>query len=219
MRINILFVAAIFCNPMERQGFLERITGGEEVPLTNEVSYEWIANIVSVKQVDQAKFGLQCGGSLINRNTILTAAHCVHNYTRFHIRTGNLNLDGGSSSFIIWDVITANVHEDYNPYTLSNDIATLHVRMRYDNDTMPKFIRRATMNDTLIENTELDTAGWGVANINAGALSPVLKWVKLTFYSPQDCITLIPTDLKLLESQMCAGSTINGQDSCRGDRY
>ena len=51
--------------------FVESIVGGE--PVTNPHEYPWLAHI---RIFDSITFGY-CGGSIISKNVIMTAAHCV----------------------------------------------------------------------------------------------------------------------------------------------
>ena len=69
---------------------------------------------------------LTCGGSIVSETDILTAAHCLEgrNASDFVVLVGGDNL--GAFEYGV-DVISADIHPSWDPSTLANDIAALHL--------------------------------------------------------------------------------------------
>ena len=65
--------------------FVEAIFGGREV--TDPHKYPWLVRICSEKGWKT----FSCGGSVISKNVILTAAHCVDGASSIWIKMGHSN--------------------------------------------------------------------------------------------------------------------------------
>ena len=85
---------------------VESIVGGE--PVTNPHEYPWIAHITI--------FDFGCGGSIISKNVIMTAAHCVDGpksiISYIEVRVGHCNIS--SEKIKKFSVKSVLVHPDWN---------------------------------------------------------------------------------------------------------
>lgn len=103
----IYFICCVF------QVFSEPIIGGTNAP-PRTFTYQ-----VSLEDED----GHFCGGSIISKYWVLTAAHCVLE-TNVRVVSGSVYRDEG----IRHAVKSIVLHEEYNDTTLENDIAVIQLR-------------------------------------------------------------------------------------------
>lgn len=87
--------------------------------LANVNQFPWFASVRSY-----TSRGLQsiCGGSIISKDWVLTAAHCIHGYSTFNLGFGSRNLNKPFLSLTSQYFIE---HPRYNPDNLNNDIALI----------------------------------------------------------------------------------------------
>lgn len=100
----------------------EKIVNGVEASILRNKNVGWM---VSLQWPSGGHF---CGGSLISPTEVLTAAHCVEGGSPSHVVIGAHDLtapdDDRMSSERI-SVIETFYHEEYNPSTISHDVAIL----------------------------------------------------------------------------------------------
>ena len=104
---------------------VESIVGGE--PVTNPHEYPWVAHIIIF---DSEFWSFHCGGSIISKNVIMTAAHCVDGPKSIisYIEVGIGHSDISSEKIKKFGVKSVLVHPDWNRGKFEdgrNDIALL----------------------------------------------------------------------------------------------
>merc|ERR1712109_334303 len=101
-----------------------RIVGGKEVNPKGKLPYQVFF---------QGCAGMRgcsiCGGTIVNKRFVLTAAHCYNSmFTTMHVIVGEHNYcDGVNEGGKLIKVKKMTLHPDYNSRTIDNDIAVLEL--------------------------------------------------------------------------------------------
>ncbi|XP_064484452.1 uncharacterized protein LOC135397052 isoform X2 [Ornithodoros turicata] len=190
-----------------------RIAGGEDV----ENSWPWMVEVM--------RSGGLCGGSIISRTWILTAAHCVckmisNEIVRREEIKIRLGLTDRRNTSFVEDIAIKRIirHEAYNATTLENDIALLELQ---SNITYDPYVRPICLPpEELRNNSDFYHAkkpafviGWG-SNGTWNAMQK-LQQVKVTIHDETNC-TRAYNKYQLADDMMCASGYGEG-DSCGGD--
>ncbi|XP_042873165.1 transmembrane protease serine 9-like [Penaeus japonicus] len=192
----------------EDEGF--RVSGGEPA---SKHSYPWIALLFNGRKAF-------CGGSLIDRTHILTAAHCVAHMSQFDIanlrvRLGAHNIVTMESTAQDFKVTRVVRHKDYNSMKLYNDVAmlTLERPAVYTPQVRPVCLDQSQRR---YDGDMVLVAGWG-SMYEGGPQSQTLYQVRLRVWSNKDCARKYGRAAPggIVDSYLCAGQ--DGKDSCQGD--
>merc|ERR1712055_361449 len=183
-----------------------RIIGGEEAP---KHEFPW--------QISLRNLGSHiCGGSIINRNQVITAAHCVQGalpaLDSVIAGAHNRILEFGHQKR---NVASMEAHEDHNNPEFDNDVAIITVTEPFDfSDPNVQPIDMFLSSDGEIPaETICNNTGWGHTN-GAGLFLPnALQWIQIPVHSREQCENIFPG--YITDGMVCAGS--KGHSSCNGD--
>ena len=183
-------------------GAAEKIVGGHEARVGD---WPWAAAL-ALTRADGSLFQY-CGGSLIDEDWVLTAAHC-------EVEVGDSVLLGrhdlGTSAGEVRAIEFVLTHNDYNDTQSNNDIAL--VKLASSSAQTPVGLIDAA--DTNSQPGDDSTVvGWGALS-QGGATSTTLQQVEIPIVDNPDCAN---TYSNLTDNMICAGRDMGGQDSCQGD--
>ncbi|KAL0869301.1 hypothetical protein ABMA27_007561 [Loxostege sticticalis] len=158
-----------------------------------------------------------CGASILNQEILLTAGHCVTSCQvdtdETHIITGYVGHEDLRKVTITRTAKDLVVHENYNDYSLENDVAIVMTESIPLSDKSKRVILHC---DWSFPNTPIAyVAGWGIydeSTPNKG--SKILMSVKQSVKTPEICEVIG----YLTPGMFCAGST-RAEDprAARGD--
>merc|ERR1712002_166526 len=171
-------------------------------------------------QVSIQSWGHFCGGTVIGKRWILTAAHCFpRGSNREKIVAGEHKLHHSEGSEQSIQVARAYVHPRYNARTMLNDICLLKLSkdLNFDSYTQPACLpKQANEGNDYRTGDNVIVSGWG--RLSSGGSSPsTLQMVRVPFISDQTCNKRSVYNKSILSSMICAGKLGGGVDSCQGD--
>ncbi|XP_011212391.2 serine proteinase stubble [Bactrocera dorsalis] len=193
----------------------ERIVGGTNAS-PNE--FPWIAVLF--------KSGKQfCGGSVITKNHILTAAHCVSRMTSWDVAamTAHLGDYDIRTNYEVQHVVRRIKrlvrHKGFDFSTLHNDIAILTVNepIKFTYEVQPICLPSSSSQLSRSYSGKVATvAGWGSLREN-GPQPSILQKVQIPIWANHDCARKYGRAAPggIIESMVCAGQA--SKDSCSGD--
>lgn len=200
----------------------DRILGGT---ITGLDEYPWLVAI-EYKDKQTNKLDIKCGGSLISKKHVVTAAHCIMNeYTIARAWLGDWKLSSNPDCQYVLGVKICNekvqkiniVHSIYHPKyddeEIKYDIGVLFLEReaRFNNFVKPICLPSSKLKN-LPKSTMLYSTGWGVTE--KGTTSDIKLKVELPLKLNNECDVALKEHLS--SNQLCVGG-VDGKDTCGGD--
>ncbi|ORX84055.1 trypsin-like serine protease [Basidiobolus meristosporus CBS 931.73] len=185
------------------------IFGGTEV--YPPFSYPWMAMILTRTSATQATL---CGGTLIDRETILTAAHCVDmaaspDIVMIQLHRHNRSRTVREENGFVSGVKSIIIHPEWEREKLVNDYAILKLTSPAPHEPV------ITLDDGTmsVAGSNVRALGWG--RIDEQRAADTLQQVNLQIFPHKNC----ERRLRGFDARytLCAGTKDGGENICFGD--
>lgn len=189
--------------PESRNDASWRIVGGKDA---EEGQFPYIVSI-------RKPFLHSCGGSILNENTILTAAHCVayDNSNDVNVVTGSTTLNKGGDTYTVKEIYS---HENYSSSDIQNDVAILKLDTSIQFNDKVQLIKLENSHTDVERNVTL--CGWGTKKLG-GSTPNELQYIELQTITVNECIQKHDENSPpVIDSEICS-FTEEGQGACHGD--
>ncbi|KAK6627829.1 hypothetical protein RUM44_010308 [Polyplax serrata] len=186
-----------------------RIVGGN---VTRISEYPWIAAMYR-----KGKF--YCGGALITRRHMLTAAHCIYGFNPQDLKIVFGEHDRNiptETDTVERKVKVAKHHPKFDLFTFNNDIGIVELDAPVQ---LGDHIRTTCLPDDVNFNYTGRfgiIAGWGRVE-ETRPTSNKLRQVKVPIISNEACRNLGYQATRITDNMICAGFENGGKDACQGD--
>ncbi|XP_017019150.1 trypsin [Drosophila kikkawai] len=154
-----------------------------------------------------------CGGSLVDSDTVVTAAHCMQSYTadEIQVRLGSTSRSSGGE---VVSVRTFKFHEGYNSKLMVNDVAVIKLSTPVRQTTKIRAIELAQV--TPASGTTAVVSGWGTTCFLLCSSPDNLQKVDVDLLQQKDCASDIYNyGEQIQDTMVCA--TGEKKDACQGD--
>lgn len=197
-----------------------RVVGGVPAVLNG---WPWMALVGYKNALGEVSF--KCGGSLITKRHVLSAAHCLRKDLS-SVRLGEHDTStDGETNHIDVPIVRYAEHPSYDKKDGHTDLAVLYMEheVQFSDAVKPICL---PLSDTIRTKNFIGytpfVAGWGRTQ-EGGKSASVLQELQIPIIANDECRTLYDKIGKVFSQKqfdnavMCAGALEGGKDSCQGD--
>ncbi|XP_044060421.1 coagulation factor IXa [Siniperca chuatsi] len=190
----------------------KRIVGGKMV-IPGEIPWQ-------VALIERPSGQLFCGGSILSKRWVITAAHCTVDAKKsFFIRVGEHNIYTNEGTEQDHDVLEQHIHPRYNATVslYNHDIALLYLKrpLTFSSKVRPICIGPQAFTEALVkESSPATVSGWGRIRF-IGSTANTLQKVEVPFTDRTECKH--SSSAMITPFMFCAGYYNEAKDACQGD--
>uniref|UniRef100_A0A3Q0RW66 trypsin n=1 Tax=Amphilophus citrinellus TaxID=61819 RepID=A0A3Q0RW66_AMPCI len=155
-----------------------------------------------------------CGGSLVNENWVVSAAHCYQSRLQVRLGEHNIGVNEGTEQFIDSSRVIPN--PDYDSWTIDNDIMLIKLRQPA---TLNSYVQPVPLPRSCAPAgtmCRLQNTSRHLVPLALILFYPYfLQCLNIPILSDSDCRNSYPG--MITDSMFCAGYLEGGKDSCQGD--
>lgn len=175
-----------------RKALLGRIVGGTKAPLG---AWPWQ---IGIKSCADPRCKIFCGGAIVAKKWVVTAAHCVYNLYKpdeLFIEAGSVNQVNVSSHRQAFKGKEIHIHQDYKYLTYDQDIAVI----KLDKEVVYNdFVRPLCLNDRKFKVDErCVVTGFGKTSKQKIRKSAFLRQATVPLVSRTTCAKVIRSGVLL----------------------
>ncbi|EDW12624.1 trypsin-1 [Drosophila mojavensis] len=181
-----------------------RIVGGHRINITDA------PHQISLQTSDHI-----CGGSLISKEWIITAAHCTFGKqaNQLRVRLGTSECSRNGQLLNIKKIVQ---HEKFNYSNINNDFSLLQLQEPIEFDETKQAVKLPTQDQEFKDGDACYVSGWGSTQ-NPLESRDWLRQVKVPLVNQEDCNKKYSRYGGVTDSMICAGYMQGGKDACQGD--
>ncbi|XP_012589440.1 PREDICTED: granzyme H, partial [Condylura cristata] len=196
----LLLLLAILLTP--RAG-TEEIIGGHEAKANSRPYMAFVESVTEGRK-------MRCGGVLVQKDFVLTAAHCLKSSITVTLGAHNINKQEKTQQVI--PVKRAIPHPDHN--NMANDIMLLQLQRKAKKNQAVKPLGLPKSKNQVKPGQVCSMAGWG--RDQRMVLPDTLQEVELTVQKDKECESLFPGNYTR-DTQICAGDPTKKKAGFKGD--
>ncbi|XP_017486197.1 PREDICTED: trypsin-4 [Rhagoletis zephyria] len=168
-------------------------------------------------QVSLRRYSIHiCGGSVIDAQWIITAAHCIESFEKqprvFSLRIGSSNRGQGGE---VVSVAKIYKHPLYNSEAMNFDVALLRTQKNRLRGEFVQPIKIPLQDTPIVDSKEAIVSGWGHMSSSEHVLSVLLKYATVRIVNQQKCRESMKAQGDITEAMFCAAA--RNTDACQGD--
>ncbi|XP_005191944.2 seminase-like [Musca domestica] len=192
---------------------LERSTTAKAFDVSSRIVGGELTTIDRVPYMVQiwSKGKFNCGGALLTRNFILTAAHCVHN-----VMPADLFVVAGVTTLadtaVKYKVVKILKPASFSMFTMDKDVAVLKLATSIQGRNTQT---AELYSGNLFAGQQVEIAGWGRTS-EMGNISYQIRSARVPVISKSQCQRQYSRYIYLTENMFCAGVP-GAKDTCSGD--
>ncbi|KAH8380736.1 hypothetical protein KR200_004096 [Drosophila serrata] len=195
----------------------QRIINGN-LAVAKQFPYQVFYDFLNVSNLHMPRWARNCGGSLISKRIILTAAHCFDKPNLYPIKIYFGAVDISNQREIGQHQLLVNranvvIHEEYDKVKIYNDIALIKLPIDI---AFNEYIRPVKLPQIgIIYPTEAIASGWGSIRANGTDIYDYkLRYSHMQILSHAECMEQLPEKFPF-SSIICLAPSQNAP--CRGD--